>query len=49
MLPTPAGLALAANQALFLLLNALVLVGIAWILRRLWREPVAVEAVACAS
>jgi hypothetical protein len=49
MLPTPAGLALAANQVLFLLLNALVLVGIAWILHRLWREPVAVEAVACAS
>lgn len=49
MLPTPEGLALAAYQALFLLLNALVLVGIAWILRRLWREPLAVEAVACAS
>ncbi len=49
MLPTPAGLALAVHQALFLLLNALVLVGIALILRRLWREPRAVEAVACAS
>lgn len=49
MLPTPAGLALAVHQALFLLLNALVLVGIALILRRLWREPRAVEALACAS
>jgi hypothetical protein len=47
--PTPAGRARVAHQALFLLLNALVLVGIAWILRRLWRETLAVEAVACAS
>jgi hypothetical protein len=49
MLPTTAGLALATHQALFLLLNVSVLVGIAWILRRLWRGSVAVETVACAS
>jgi hypothetical protein len=49
ILPTPAGLALATHQAFFLLLNLLVLAGIAWILRRVWRESVAVEVVACAS
>ncbi|HUF93872.1 MAG TPA: hypothetical protein VMR23_15970 [Candidatus Limnocylindria bacterium] len=49
MLPTPAGLALAAHQALFLLLNVLVLVAIGCILRRVWRPPLALEAVACAS
>ena len=47
-LPTPAELALVAHQA-FLRLNALVLAGIASILRRLWRETLTVEAVACAS
>jgi hypothetical protein len=49
MLPTPAGLVLAAHQLCFLLLNLLVLGVIAWIVRRLWRPAVAVEAVACAS
>jgi hypothetical protein len=49
MLTTAAGIEPAAYQALFLALNALVLSAIAVILRRVWREHMVAEVVACAS
>jgi len=49
MLATPAGIAPAAYQALFLALNAIALAGIALILRRVWREHMGPEVIACAS